>query len=43
MVMGDLVAEIGCGSFAHAVGPFGLGVSDERGERWTEWGKRTIR
>ena len=37
MVMGDLNAKVGAGSSGHAVGPFGLGVRNERGDRWAEW------
>ena len=38
MIMGDLNAKVGAGSSGHAaVGPFGLGVRNERGDRWAEW------
>ena len=37
MVMGDLNAKIGTGSSGDVMGPFGLGVRHERGDRWAEW------
>ena len=37
VVMGDLNAKIGAGSSGDVVGPFGLGVRNERGDRWAEW------
>ena len=33
IVMGDLNAKIGAGSCGQSVGPFGLGVRNERGDR----------
>ena len=37
MVMGDLNAKVGSGSSGYAVGPFGLGERNERGDSWVEW------
>ena len=37
IVMGDLNAKVGRGPSGSTVGPFGLGVRNERGERLAEW------
>ena len=37
IVMGDLNAKVGRGSGGTVVGQFGLGVRNERGDRWVEW------
>ena len=36
--MGDLNAKVGEGRSGKIVGDFGLGVRNERGERFVEWG-----
>ena len=35
--MGDLNAKVGGGRSGEAVGNFGLGVRNERGDKWVEW------
>jgi len=37
MVIGDLNAKVGKGVESQVVGPYGLGVRNDRGERWVEW------
>ena len=37
LIMGDLNAKIGEGREGEVVGPFGLGVRNEKGERLVEW------
>ena len=37
IVMGDLNAKVGRGRSGDVVGDFGLGVRNERGDKWTEW------
>ena len=37
LVMGDLNAKVGVGPSGHSLGPFGLGVRNERGDKWVEW------
>ena len=37
MVIGDLNAKVGKGVERQVVGPYGLGVRNDRGERWVEW------
>ena len=37
IVMGDVNAKVGEGRLGEAVGPFGLGERNERGERWANW------
>lgn len=37
IVMGDMNAKVGEGGGEEAVGPFGLGERNERGERWVDW------
>ena len=39
IVMGDMNAKVGNAEVEDIVGPFGLGVTNERGERWIEWCK----
>ena len=37
VVMGDLNAKVGRGRSGEVVGDFGLGVRNERGDKWIEW------
>ena len=37
IVMGDLNAKVGRGRSGDAVGDFGLGVRNERGDKWVDW------
>ena len=37
IVMGDLNAKVGRGRSGEVVGNFGLGLRNERGDKWAEW------
>ena len=37
VVMGDLNAKVGRGRSEEVVGDFGLGIRNERGDKWIEW------
>ena len=39
IIMGDLNAKVGRGRDEDTVGPHGLGIRNDRGERWIEWCK----
>ena len=37
VVMGDLTAKVGQGTYSDVVGPHGLGKRNERGNTWVQW------
>ena len=37
IIMGDLNAKVGSGKYGDVAGKYGLGIRNERGQRWVEW------